>query len=71
MTSPQRDPALLIKSTPPRAIRGFLDRERLKLSRFESSGAYVTALLAPIGFGKTSQRAQRRRDALAHGALAF
>jgi len=66
---PQRDPALLLKSTPPRAIRHFLDRERLKLGFLESSGVYLTALLAPVGFGKTAQLAHWQRGALAHGIL--
>ena len=63
----RRDPALLLKSTPPRAVRRFLDREHLALTRLELSGAHVTALLAPVGFGKTSQLAHWRRQALARG----
>lgn len=62
---------MLLKSAPPRSVRGFLDRERLKLSQFELSGARTTILLAPTGYGKTSQLIQWRRDALAHGGLAF
>lgn len=65
----RRDPALLLKSTPPRAVRGFLDRERLKLHRLELSGAHVTALLAPVGFGKTTQLAHWQRQALTRGAV--
>lgn len=65
----RRDPALLLKSTPPRAVRHFLDRDRLKLKRLEVSGAHVTALLAPVGFGKTTQLAHWQRQALARGAL--
>ncbi len=66
-----RDPALTLKSTPPRAVRGFLERERLKLDRVLLGGAPVIALLAPAGFGKTAQLVQWRREALTRGALAF
>lgn len=65
------DPTLTLKSTPPRAIRGFLDRERLKLGRVELSGSRITALLAPTGFGRTSQLGRWCRDGLARGSLAF
>lgn len=64
-------PAVILKSTPPRIVRGFLDRERLHLSRVESSGAQVTALLAPAGYGKTSQLNYWRRAVLGSGGLAF
>jgi len=66
-----QDPALVLKSTPPRAIRGFLQRERLSLSRLEAVGSHVIAVLAPTGFGKTSQLTHWRREALARGALAL
>ena len=66
-----RDPALLLKSISPRLARNFLERERLRLSRFELTGARVTVLLAPTGFGKTAQLIQWRRDMLAQGGLAF
>ena len=65
------DPTLTLKSTPPRAIRGFLDRERLKLDRVELSGSRITSLLAPTGFGRTSQLGRWCRDGLARGSLAF
>jgi LuxR family transcriptional regulator, maltose regulon positive regulatory protein len=65
----QRDAALLLKSTPPRAVQRFLDREHLNLSRLELSGAQVTALLAPVGFGKTTQLAHWQRQALARRGL--
>lgn len=64
-----RDPALTLKSMPPRAVRSFLDRERLRLERFERGGARVAALFAPAGFGKTAQLVQWRREALARGAV--
>jgi LuxR family maltose regulon positive regulatory protein len=67
----KRAPSLLLKSTPPRVVRGFLDRERLQLNRLEATGGQVTALLAPTGFGKTSQLNHWRREALAKGGLAF
>jgi LuxR family transcriptional regulator, maltose regulon positive regulatory protein len=67
----QTDPALMLKSTPPRAVRGFLERSRLSQRRLETSGAPFTALLAPSGFGKTAQLVSWRREALTRGALAF
>ncbi|MEA1028084.1 LuxR C-terminal-related transcriptional regulator [Pseudomonas sp. N-137] len=67
----RRDPATVLKSTPPRIARNFLDRERLKLSRIELAGRNATILLAPTGFGKTSQLIQWRREVLAQGGLAF
>jgi LuxR family maltose regulon positive regulatory protein len=65
----RRDPALLLKCTPPRAVRHFLNRERLRLEHLELSGVYLTALVAPVGYGKTAQLAQWRREALARGIL--
>lgn len=65
------DPALRLKSTPPRAVRNYLDRERLSLRRLEADGVRLTALVAPPGFGKTSQMIHWRREALAGGGLAF
>lgn len=67
----KQNPALLLKSAPPRMARNFVDRERLKLSRLQLAGANATILLAPTGFGKTAQLVQWRRDALAQGGLAF
>jgi len=46
-----------------------LERERLSLSRLESSGTQIIALLAPTGFGKTSQLAQWRRQSLTEGCV--
>ena len=66
-----RDPALLLKSTPPRTARDFLDRSRLNLLGFGTGSAQVTALLAPVGFGKSSQLAHWRRMALARGDVAI
>ncbi|MGB4059527.1 MAG: LuxR C-terminal-related transcriptional regulator [Burkholderiaceae bacterium] len=66
-----RDPALALKATPPRATKGFQEREQLSLDRIEAMGASVVALLAPAGFGKTAQLVQWRREALSRGALAF
>ena len=63
-----RDPALLLKAIPPRVARDLLERERLRLSRL--SGQLIT-VVAPTGFGKTSQLAQWRKEALASGGLAF
>lgn len=72
MKTPQRhDASLTLKAMPPRVVRGFLDRERLRLSRLELGGTQTYALVAPTGFGKTAQLVQWRREALARGALAF
>lgn len=67
----RRAPSLLLKSTPPRAVRSFLERERLQLRRLEAGGAQIAVLLAPTGFGKTSQLNHWRREALACGGLAM
>jgi LuxR family maltose regulon positive regulatory protein len=69
MTTQTMDPALLLKSTAPKVGPGFLERERLKLDQLLRSGAQVIPVLAPTGFGKTSQLASWRREALARGAL--
>jgi LuxR family maltose regulon positive regulatory protein len=73
MTTPVylRDPALVLKATPPRVARDLIQRPRLSLERLDVAGAQVIVALAPTGFGKTSQLAQWRREALARGALAF
>ncbi|MCK6401347.1 MAG: LuxR C-terminal-related transcriptional regulator [Sphaerotilus natans subsp. sulfidivorans] len=72
MNSPlNHDASLALKSMPPRVVRGFLDRERLRLSRLELGGMQAYAVIAPTGFGKTAQLVQWRREALARGALAF
>jgi len=68
---PLHDPALVLKATPPRVARGLLHRERLSLARLEVGGHQVITALAPTGFGKTSQLAQWRREAVARGSLAF
>lgn len=66
-----RDPALALKATPPKAIKGFQGRKRLAFDRVESMGGAAVALLAPAGFGKTAQLVQWRREALGRGSLAF
>jgi len=68
---PGRHPSWLLKSAPPRAVRGFLDRDRLNWNRLERSGTQVIALLAPTGYGKTALLGHWRREALARGALVF
>jgi LuxR family maltose regulon positive regulatory protein len=65
------DPSWLLKSMPPRAVRGFVNRGRLDWNRLERSGTQVIALLAPTGYGKTALMAHWRREALARGALVF
>jgi len=67
----RRNPTLLLKSTPPRCARDFLDRSRLSALSFGGSSAQVTALLAPVGFGKSSQLAHWRRQSLARGEVAI
>ena len=69
MTTQPRNPALLLKSTAPKVGPGFLERDRLKLDQLLRSGAQVIPVLAPTGFGKTSQLASWRRESLARGAL--
>jgi LuxR family maltose regulon positive regulatory protein len=69
LTTQARDPALLLKSTAPKVGPGFLERERLKLDQLLRAGAQVVPVLAPTGFGKTSQLASWRREALARGAV--
>lgn len=68
---PDRDPSWLLKSTPPRAARGFLNRERLNWNRLERTGSQVIALLAPTGYGKSMLLSHWRREAMARGAVAF
>ena len=65
------DPGLLLKVAPPRMARGLLERERLSLGRMRDGLANLISLVAPTGFGKTSQLAQWRREAIAHGNLVF
>jgi len=64
------DPTLQLKSLPPRMVRGFLVRERLQLQRLSEAGSRVSALVAPSGYGKSSQLNQWRRETLARGGLA-
>ena len=66
-----RDPALLLKAIPPRVARNLLERERLALSRLSGASGQLVTVVAPTGFGKTSQLAQWRKEALAGGSLAF
>jgi len=69
LTTQPRDPALLLKSTAPKVGPGFLERDRLKLDQLLRYGAQVVPVLAPTGYGKTSQLASWRREALARGAV--
>lgn len=69
-TSP-RDPALLLKAIPPRVARNLLERERLGLPGLGGAAGQLITVVAPTGFGKTSQLAQWRKEALAGGSLAF
>jgi LuxR family maltose regulon positive regulatory protein len=65
------DPALVLKAMPPRVVRGLLQRDRLSLAKLEIAGHQVITVVAPTGFGKTSQLTQWRRQAVGRGALAF
>lgn len=65
-----RDPGLLLKVAPPRVARGLLERERLSLTRMRDGSNLIT-MIAPTGFGKTSQLAKWRREAIAEGSLVF
>jgi LuxR family transcriptional regulator, maltose regulon positive regulatory protein len=65
------DTAFLLKSTPPRLTRGFLERDRLKFERLILTGSAAIIISAPTGFGKTSLLSQWRRDALTQGSLTF
>jgi LuxR family transcriptional regulator, maltose regulon positive regulatory protein len=69
LTTQPRDPALLLKSIAPKVGPGFLERERLKLDQLLRAGPQVIPVLAPTGYGKTSQLASWRREALARGAV--
>jgi LuxR family maltose regulon positive regulatory protein len=65
------DPALLLKAIPPRVARDLLVRERLGLSRLNGGSGQLITVVAPTGFGKTSQLAQWRKEALTAGSLVF
>ncbi len=69
--SGSRDPALLLKAIPPRVARDLLERERLGLARLSGTAGQLITVVAPTGFGKTSQLAQWRKEALTGGSLAF
>jgi LuxR family maltose regulon positive regulatory protein len=71
LPSPPQDPALVLKASPPRVARELLPRDRLSLARLDHVGSQVITVMAPSGFGKTSQLVQWRREALGRGALAF
>jgi LuxR family maltose regulon positive regulatory protein len=64
-----RDSSLFLKSSPPHVSKGFIDRERLSWSKVTQSSEQIVALMAPTGFGKTSQLVQWRKDASAQGYL--
>jgi LuxR family maltose regulon positive regulatory protein len=65
------DPALHLKVIPPRVARDLLNRERLKLAKIGGVAGQFITVVAPTGFGKTSQLAQWRKEALANGKLVF
>ncbi|MCG5078940.1 LuxR C-terminal-related transcriptional regulator [Paraburkholderia tagetis] len=59
---------LTLKTTPPRAPRHLLARERLNLDSEPLRNQPAIVVQAPPGFGKTLLLAQWRREHLAHGA---
>jgi LuxR family maltose regulon positive regulatory protein len=69
--TPFGDPALLLKAIPPRVARDLLNRDRLSLARIKGVAGQLITVVAPTGFGKTSQLAQWRKEALAGGKLVF
>jgi len=68
---PMGDPALHLKVIPPRVARDLLNRDRLSLSRIDGVTGQLITVIAPTGFGKTSQLAQWRKQALAAGKLVY
>jgi LuxR family maltose regulon positive regulatory protein len=64
-----RDSSLFLKSSPPHVSKGFVERERLGWANAAQSSEQVLALVAPTGFGKTSQLVQWRKDASSLGSL--
>ncbi|MCK9285270.1 MAG: LuxR C-terminal-related transcriptional regulator [Rhodocyclaceae bacterium] len=66
---PTRDPAILLKITPPKLRRTLLPRARLNALRERLGDATVIVVEAPAGFGKTSTLAQWRADWLREGAV--
>ena len=70
-TTPIGDPALQLKVIPPRVARDLLNRDRLSLARINGLAGQLITVVAPTGFGKTSQLAQWRKEALAAGKLVF
>jgi len=63
------DPQLILKTTPPRASRAALPRDRLARLWADIRDRTAIAVVAPRGFGKTTLLVQWRRLWLEHGAL--
>jgi LuxR family maltose regulon positive regulatory protein len=63
------DPQLVLKTTPPRAHRATLTRERLARLWADVRDRTAIAVIAPRGFGKTTLLVQWRRLWLEQGAL--
>ena len=64
-----RDASLLLKSSPPHISKSFISRERLRWSHVTQSSEKVVAMIAPSGFGKTSQLVQWRKEASSQGCI--
>jgi LuxR family maltose regulon positive regulatory protein len=63
------DPALRLKSTPPRTAKWLIAREQISLTRPEFGDTPVLCVIAQSGFGKTSLLSQWRREWLARGTV--
>ena len=63
------DPQLILKTTPPRASRSALPRDRLARLWRDIHDRTAVAVIAPRGFGKTTLLVQWRRLWLENGAL--
>ncbi|MFO1398708.1 MAG: LuxR C-terminal-related transcriptional regulator [Burkholderiales bacterium] len=63
------DPALILKTTPPRASRAALPRERMTQLWAELRDRTAISIAAPAGFGKTTLLVQWRRLWMESGAI--
>lgn len=63
------DTQFILKTTPPRASRAALVRQKLGTAWAEMRDRAVISVAAPAGFGKTTQMVQWRRQWLEQGAI--
>src|ERR1051325_2765268 len=66
---PMSEPELILKTTPPRLLRGVAKRERLHAFWLSARERAAILATAPAGFGKTTVLLQWRRQWLEQGAL--